>query len=639
MPRYHPSRPALRALLPVLVAAVFATSAPVGVRADDPPAPAAPTPAAPPAPTVPVTPAGPPRLAGGPGFEVRIFDVRALTAGRSPFRCEAGPFPLAPEGVDDENRPQFGEDANEGSRPFGSIDDVVDLIRQSDPPAFSVEGVVIAAYDSRRLVVSAPTSTQERVAAHLADLERIALGAVTIDVVVFRGDASAVGEGGVAGAVARGALVPLAGARSAGFAPSVVAGRAGGEFAFVQDEDVEVAIDSKGADPIVGLAKSGVSFDAELLSVRPTRVTATLRAWWAAPGAPRRTDLRPGLDPVEVLDTEGRSIETVLDLVPGVWSLHASTGDIVFGARATVRPHEGAASGGIRLGTPSPISSAGPLGRRLLDVADLCARIQDVRGTSIHLRPTHWTPPEPPELKEPAALLPAEGLVETVRSLVDPAYWETEGAAIEIRQGRLDVRADEAHLAAVGELLDRLRASAGLTTRVRATLVRLPLASIPEYLSGLDDGATLLADGGAALLARRGATIVDRAGVRCRPGQRAASVGGTSRRYVADFDVEIAQEAFIGNPIVRSALDGLSFDVTARPVGNGASVALEVRVDRGSWLGSRQVTTPHGEIECPSLGVSTTYGSTLVPLGGRRILGAALYDGFVTLTIVGAAAD
>ncbi len=253
--------------------------------------------------------------------------------------------------------------------------------------------------------------------------------------------------------------------------------------------------------------------------------------------------------------------------------------------------------------------------------------------------PSNYTPPEPPALAEPFCAFPSDALVNLVRFTADAPYWESAGAALNLSGGDLHVQADEAHAKAVADRLDALRVELGRPTRLRATVVSLPLASIPEYLGGLDDGATLLLDGGKAVLARAGATIVDRGGVRCRPSQRSVSVGGNEVVYVADYDVEIAQAANIGNPITQAVLAGFSLDAACRPAAGGAAVACDLRLDRSTWNASRDVRTQHGDIECPTLGISRLRGSTLVPLGTLRIVGATLENGIVTLTILSANAD
>jgi len=616
------------------------------VRADDPPA-AEPTkpPDEAPAPvdagptTTGTLPAAGRQAPAAAGSELRLYDVGALAAGLPSFRVERGPFPSAPDQVNDEVRPLFGREAEELVSSCGAIDQVVERLLLLDRQAFATDGASIAAAGTRWIVVVGSPALQARVAAALADLERFAFVSATIDVVALRGEASTAANGGLPAAIARGELVPLAGARSVGFAPQSVVGRSGSEQTFVVDEDTEVAEKAQVPDPIVAVAKDGLAFQADLQLVSPERVAARVAAWWGAVGSLRRVNIQPSGDPVERIEVDGRSIDAPLDLVPGVWTVLASTGDVAFAVRATVRVHDTPFAASKPFGTIGPIAGGGPRSQRSIDLRDFDRRAPNARGRSLHLSPSNYTPPEPPELLEAQPTFEPDRLVDLVRTVVDPAYWDTEGAELAISSGRLHVVADEAHGTAAAAHLDALRAQLGRATRLRTTVVALPVASLPEYFGSLDDGATLLVDGGKAVLARAGATIVDRGGARCRPSQRSVSVGGREVVYIGDYDVEIAQAATIGNPVVHATLEGFSCDVACRPAAGGAVVACDLRLDRSTWKASREVKTQHGGIECPTLGISKLRGSTLVPLGSLRIVGATLENGVVTLTILSANAD
>jgi hypothetical protein len=249
------------------------------------------------------------------------------------------------------------------------------------------------------------------------------------------------------------------------------------------------------------------------------------------------------------------------------------------------------------------------------------------------------SPPALPELAEPSPSVDLERLLETVRFAVDPPSWELEGRGIDLRNGTLRVRQDARHLAAVRAVVEAARAQATGMLRFRATVVRLPLSSFPEWVSGLDDGAGLLADGGAALVARPGARVVDRVAVRTMKRGRNAAFSGHARRFVHDYDVEVAEKSSIGNPIVATALVGLSLDVEAGLVGNGSGVVCEVRLDRSTWEGARSAPTSHGVIECPDLGLLRLRGGLAMPLGSTRLVGVGVAGTEATLVLLSAAAD
>ena len=629
---------------PWLVLAVLSASlaGPRLTRADDPPpVPAPPLPVA-------ETPDDEKRESGDDkpvahpvpaGLEFRIYDVSALAAGVPTFLTEKGPFPVPSDQVNDEEHPMFGGESEETVKPAGSIDDLIESIRVLDPKGFDREGMSVGALGWGRIAVRAPAAFHELAAKHFAEVEHRVLSAVMVDVLALRGEASSALDGGLAAAVGRGALVPLVGARAVGYPLGSAVARFGADVAYVQDEDVEVAEKSKIPDPIVGIAREGIAFRADIHQATAERILIDLTAWWASAGKLTRVNIQPSGDPVETVESDGRAVDGVLALAPGVWSVLSSTGDISFAVRATVRAHDLQGTSPKSVWTTRALVSRGPLARRTIDVGDLLVRPQNSRGSRVQLSPSNYTPPEPPELREPTPLFPIDELVSTLRQNLDSDYWSAGGVELDVANGQVRISADQDHTKAVMEVVDGVRAGLGRSTRLRATVVTLPLASMPEYLGGLDDGATMLADGGKALLARAGAEIIDRGGLRCRPMQRVATTGGRFRSYVADYDVEIAADSSIGNPIVRSVLDGSSFDVDCRLAAGGAEASIDLRFDRSTWRSSRQVKTGSGDIECPNIGLSRIRGSTLIPLGQLRIVGATLEAGVVTLTILSANAD
>jgi hypothetical protein len=337
---------------------------------------------------------GPARHPDGP-LLLQYFEVGALTRGTTRFLGEKGPEPARTDMVNDEEVPLFGGEGEETLKPYGTVEELIDVIRASTSPRAweSMEGFSIAPLGPRRLMVRATKPMIDSVGAFLLELEREATRTVTLDVVALRGDAMAAGPEDLAGAIARGALVPLTGARTVAVPGQQVAGRRGGHFTYMQDYDVEVASDSKGPDPVVGVVHDGLSYVATVLDASPTKVRVTIRGWWAGTSPIRSSRTADG-ESLETFDTEGRTPRRPSTSCParGCWSrewrrllrrarrladLRRGAPDRRTALVARRRHAAGSASRGIA--GPSPILSGGPPTRVDRDPAS----------------PSNFTPPEP----------------------------------------------------------------------------------------------------------------------------------------------------------------------------------------------------------------------------------------------------
>ena len=585
----------------------------------------------------------PPRL-----LEVRVYDVSAITIEQPAFG-EPGllwpalgleAFPRPSDLIDDRDSPPFYSGPSEdGSKRFGSIDDVIELVKARDMMAFEQEGVSIAAMGTLGIRVVAPEPLQQTVASILAEMAHDVLTIVTVDLVALRGDPSAAADVALAEAIGRGSLVPLAGARACGPVGMHAISCVGEDRAFVSDEDVELAKDARIPDPIVDVARAGLRYKVAIEDLAPGRITTRIQAVWASVGEVKRTAMRPSGEPVESVEVEGRRAFGIYTLVPGDWTLIPSSGDVCFAVRATMSvPKPSPPSPGERW-LVEPVADGGPVALQRFDVGDLTLPARNHQGVEPYLSPSNYTPPEPPELWEASPAVPADEIEDSLRLILTVPGGTPEDDAIQLRSGWLTVLATDRQAEAVRRLIDAWRHDHVRSTRLRTTIVSLPLTSVPEYWSGLDDGASLLADGGRALLARPGALVIDTTGLRLTLHQRNATIAGREHAYVADYDVEIAEGAVIGRPIVRRAFEGLSFDVQGEPAPGFDAVACTLRVDRSTWNSSRFVSTQNGDIECPTLGIARIRGGTVVPIGSLRLVGATLEHGLVTLTIVGASAE
>lgn len=588
---------------------------------------------------------------GGPaagGLETRLYDVGALTTSRTGFLRERGPYPAGPDQVNDESQPLYpvedhyrtprpdGREEAVMPEPFIGLDDLIEDVKQASPPGtWEQEGshVALLQSTSHHLWITGSAATHKVVAERLAALEREALSVAVVDLVAVGGDVPG-GPERFAAALASGGVRVLATARASGWLGRKMVATSGSMAAFLQDFDVEVAPKSETLDPIVGIQKSGLSFQAS--AVRSgEQVLLHVDAWHAQAGE-RRVGKTAGGDGIELPSVEGSTFRATLRVAPGAWTLASGSGDVKFAVRVAVEPYDAKPAPGAALSRPAP-SPVGAIDAGMVSVADLEAKAENRRGETIYLAPSNYTPPEPLELFEPMPLLGADALLEIVKSL-DPAAWEAEGVSLEMRSGRLLLRHATTRREAAARLVAELRARLVRTVRLKATVVSLPASAWAAMLAGGDLSAALAGDA-KGLLATEGASVTSRTTLRLIPGQRGAAVEGTSRAYVGDYDVEIADTSKIGNPVVFHVLDGLSLDLWPQATAGGGAVAVETRLDRSVWRGAREVPTLHGALDFPDVGILRLRGHRMVPLGATTLLAAGSEADVATLVLLAASAD
>jgi len=213
---------------------------------------------------------------------------------------------------------------------------------------------------------------------------------------------------------------------------------------------------------------------------------------------------------------------------------------------------------------------SGSMRLRYFDVKDLSVNIQNFLGQEINLVPSNFTPPEPPELPEPAPIFPAESLVELIRETVGgEAKWE-DPATIEARNGILIVRNTSDIMAGVDDLLSQLRANTGLLVNLEIRFLTAQdnfLRDVGVDVRGLGNNAagigapglgspTVQDDVFSGNTATPGGTGTARdTGIFFNDGQD----GAYAARVENLFDNNIRQ---FGDPTVLSPSGGLSFQHT-----------------------------------------------------------------------------
>jgi hypothetical protein len=148
---------------------------------------------------------------------------------------------------------------------------------------------------------------------------------------------------------------------------------------------------------------------------------------------------------------------------------------------------------------------------------------------------------------------------------VDPDYWDEVGEieVVPSVQSLLFVAADENRVRKVRRfLLEREKEV------LRPVRMDLRVYSV----------AGTVRAGARRAFAAEGARLVHAGAVTSLPGRRACMLAGSTLNFIADYDVEVAQEARISDPIIAQSFDGFVANFTPRLSFDRARLSLGVEV-------------------------------------------------------------
>jgi hypothetical protein len=270
----------------------------------------------------------------------------------------------------------------------------------------------------------------------------------------------------------------------------------------------------------------------------------------------------------------------------------------------------------------------GPLFRmRIYSVEDLIFAPYDQPGPTLNLRPSGAGGFADEEFgEEPLEFFEIDQLVELIHSHVVPGSWEELlSTSISATERNLVVVHTAGAHARVSEFLRGLRSRSGRQISLEVEVVSLTDAD-RRALTG--DGPVLADEALATLrgwIADGRARRLDAGRVLARNNQRVALVDLKPHAYVYDYDVEIAQGATIGDPLVNKFHEGLVVDVRPIVAGRGSHVVLECRLERAQLAGRiPKLETAVGTIELPVIAL-TRVGCTLsAPVDRTVVVGGAL---------------
>ena len=485
----------------------------------------------------------PPVRAGEDDLVTRLYDVGPLLqADRAPavevLGLPPGGWELVPEEGDEDEPRAFLE---------GEV--LVDLVVSAVPGGWEEDESALLALEGRQLIVRAREAAHAGVARLLGDLWTEATRRIALEGVHLVFDAEGrkrhapgglldAARTGRADARTRDAL--LAAARHASAASTVVRPGSRGALgrvratAYVRDYAVEIAQDSVVGNPVVTTLATGWFVEVAAHVLHDGAILLDGTAQTAALDEPMRRQ------PLEAEPFGSVDLPTCRVL------------RFLVGAR--VVPGESLVA------TAAPGGERGPLEMLVLTPtlrgeraprADLCR--YDV--SALTAMPPRWrlttspsevvpsidagalNPPRFASLEPDEPIAQVDDLVEALTTTLGDEVWEREGAWLMTSEQALLVRQDEAVLTAIDRIVaDRERVFADEPVVVRLLAV---------------DGDRIETLAEAALRAPHGRAVAWQSGV--------------ERAYVADWDVEVAQEARCGDPWVATVFGGLALELRLDP--------------------------------------------------------------------------
>ena len=202
--------------------------------------------------------------------------------------------------------------------------------------------------------------------------------------------------------------------------------------------------------------------------------------------------------------------------------------------------------------------------------------------------------------------------------LVDPVSWgDQDGVSIEFFESRMRVRHSPKMLEQLGQLLDELRRTR--TPKLRVQLHLVPrTASVDAEAGALTKAQVDRLKSGKVLLAE--STLQHGIAGQIRTGRHVAFLG--------DFDVEVAQEARIAQPVIRELWDGLLSELHVGVLSNGdVCVQGRLRLSELTRMRDKDCEAPWlGRLQLPTVGFHSIWASGCFESGGGLLVGASGVD-------------
>ncbi len=268
---------------------------------------------------------------------------------------------------------------------------------------------------------------------------------------------------------------------------------------------------------------------------------------------------------------------------------------------------------------------------RVYNVADLTVRLTNFIGPNLKLQPAGAEIDEDQPLFGRADegeifFAGIDELIDLLYSNVSPDAWEEGSARISASgpNGIVVIAEPDVHQG-VEAYLGELRRSVGRTVTIELRLIEADSGVAPLLTPGSSSLALSRAEGLKILEmaeSGQGYRLARSGRITGYNGQRVSYFRGAQQAFVQDWDVEVAQEASISDPIVGIAHAGFAFDV--RPVvRNEDLIVVDLRAQVSKWREPlRTVVTPSGPVQAPNLAYTRLSTTLTVPNGGFALAGS-----------------
>jgi len=282
--------------------------------------------------------------------------------------------------------------------------------------------------------------------------------------------------------------------------------------------------------------------------------------------------------------------------------------------------------------------------RHAYDLTALTGEHADYPGPSLGYGGTEMTIYD----GETGPWITGEDLREAVQQNIDPDSWHDSRNSIQFQNGMLIVTQSKENHDRIVQYLGVLRARLFRTVAVEADVMLLAPGVLDPKTGTLLTAEQVKAVDAAAADPARGRLLASLRAVATNR-QRVHTTALSQTAYLKDFDIEIAQDRSIADPVMSLVNDGYVLDIRPVIAHDGATVFLETRfgsADASTIRTFESGSLGLGIIEQPDVALYQTRTTLMVPPGRTTLLTSSTFirgpkQGWTTVVLIrtGVAAD